>query len=54
MVHEMMPEPTLTGPPTMWAYDCDRAQLSAERMALRSAPPGIELTIAIAVDNLGR
>ena len=48
-----IPEPTPTGPPSLWAPGGNKVQFSAEGTALRSAPPGIELTTAIAVGNLG-
>ena len=47
-----MPDPTPTGPPTTWAHGGDNERFIAERMALRSAPPGIELTTASAVGNI--
>ena len=37
----------------MWAPGGNKVQFGAERIALRSAPPGIELTTASAVGNLG-
>ena len=42
-------KPTPTGPPSLWAPGGNKVQFSAERIALRSAPPGILLTTAIAV-----
>ena len=50
-IYDEMPDPTPTGPPTMWAPGSDNERFSAERMALRSAPLGIELTTASAVCN---
>ena len=51
-VDYQIPELIPTGPPSMWAPGGNKVQFSAERIALRSAPPGIELTTAIAVGNL--
>lgn len=47
-------EPLPMGLPVSFAPEGGEEQFSAERNALRSAPPGIELTMATAVGNLER